>query len=164
MEILAWPEVLSIVEVAGRHEHNLSRTAADLVDRIASLRARSCSVRFVCNTLNVSAHTVLEVERRHPQLVATHKERLATKCEQVAGLLVEAIEEKAIAGELKVGEMGLNAGILLTKAGELRGGAAAAARASEDVLSVETYLDRMKRVRSKLVGVTVPIDSTTSAT
>lgn len=110
-----------IFAAADAHHHDLSRTAKETIEQIAALRGRGMSIRSVAGILGVGFHTVLEVERRHSSTVATHKERVASVCFQTAGVIVESLLEDALAGRLKPGEKALSAGILLTKAAELRG-------------------------------------------
>lgn len=150
-------ESLPAALVAHSHEHNLTRTQQIQLEAIAKLRGGGMSVRAICDALQVSAHTVLAVEQHHPALVATYKERMAGRCERVAGLVVESIEEDVLSGRMKPGEKGLAAGILLTKAAELRG-QVPVANQHEVRITVEDLRGEQARLREMLKAAPRVID------
>ena len=145
------------VKTACERKHDLSRVDRRIVDMIASLRGAGVSVRACRDALGVSEHTVLAVGRYHPNLVATAKERAATTCFEVGHLIAEKLGQAALDDKLRPGEMGLSAGIMFTKAAELRGEATA-------VLEVRTetgddFVARLKRVKSASVDVSTTVSA-----
>jgi hypothetical protein len=135
--------------VAHSHENNLTRMQRVQIEAIAKLRGLGMSVRAVADVLGVGTKTVMAVERYHPALVTTYKERMASLCEGVAGRIVESLLEDVESGRMKPGEKGLAAGILLTKAGELRGQAPSENR-HEVKISVEDLGAWQRQIKAQL--------------
>lgn len=150
------PDVLEglteqVVKAACERKHDLSRVDRRIVDLVAALRGAGMSVRACKDALGVSEHTVLAVGRYHPDLVATAKERAATTCFEVGHLIAEKLGQAALEGRLKPGEMGLSAGIMFTKAAELRGEATAVLEVRTE--SGDDFLARLKRAKAGVVDV-----------
>ncbi len=145
------------VKAACERKHDLSRVDRRIVDMVAALRGAGVSVRACKNALGVSEHTVLAVGRYHPDLVATAKERAATTCFEVGHLIAEKLGQAALDDKLRPGEMGLSAGIMFTKAAELRGEATA-------VLEVRTetgddFVARLKRAKAGALDVSTTVSA-----
>jgi len=154
-------ESLPAALVAHSHEHNLTRTQQIQLEAIAKLRGGGMSVRQICEVLKVSEHTVLAVEQHHPQLVATFKERMASRCEQVAAMVVESIQDDVLSKRMKTGEKGLAADILLRNAAALRG-QVPVANQHEVRITVEDLRGEQARLREMLKAAPRVIDVETS--
>jgi hypothetical protein len=70
-------------------DNNLTRTAFRLISAIVEMRGQSVPMRRIATLLHCSTDTVLAVERAHPQLVRTAKERSVPAQRAVSALLVE---------------------------------------------------------------------------
>jgi len=126
---------------------------------IIQLRAAGVPVRRVCEVLNTSAHTVIAAERSDPDLLATLKERQAQSWDTFSIIAVESLIEKALKGELKPGEMGLNAAIAVDKSAVLRGEATVRIEIGERLPTAAEIMDRMKRASVPVMAEVVSSDS-----
>lgn len=145
------------VRAACERKHDLSRVDRRIVDIIAAMRGAGMTVRAVRDALSVSEHTVLAVGRYHPDLVATAKERAAATCFEVGHLIAEKLGQAAMQDRLKPGEMGLSAGIMFTKAAELRGEATAILEVRSE--SGDDFVARLKRAKGAVLDVSSSVSS-----
>jgi hypothetical protein len=126
---------------------------------IIQLRAAGVPVRRVCEVLGTSAHTVIAAERSDPDLLATLKERQAQSWDTFSIIAVESLIEKALRGELKPGEMGLNAAIAVDKSAVLRGEATVRIEVGERLPTAAEIMERMRRASIPVAAVVVSSDS-----
>lgn len=138
-------------------------TDARLERAIIEMRAAGVPVRQVCQVLKCSPHAVIVAERNDPDLLATLKERQAQSWDTFSIIAVESLIEKALKGELKPGEMGLNAAIAVDKSAVLRGEATVRIEIGERLPTAAEIMERMQRASVPVVAEVVASDSESDA-
>lgn len=153
------PELFSVAEIetltaqdvaaACARNYDLSRTDRRIVDAVAAMRAAGDSYRRIKAVLRVGDHLIQAVERHHPALVATEKERLARTMRIASGMATEKFAEAVAEGRTKPMESVVGAGILAQRAAELMGEASVIIehRRAE---TADDYLARLRRVEGSV--------------
>ena len=95
----------------------------DVYQRVVNMLGQGASIREIKRQLGVHHRTVQAVAIREGQTIDTLRRELGARSLGVAGLALEALEERIIGGGVKPAELSMAVGILVDKGQLLTGGA-----------------------------------------
>jgi hypothetical protein len=120
----------------------LKANRPDVYQGIVSMLGQGVGVREISRRLRVHHRTVQAVSMREGQTIDTMRRELGARALGIAGLAMEALEERIVAGSVKPGELAMTVGILVDKGQVLTGGVTGRTERVERV-AVAQELDAM---------------------
>lgn len=126
----------------------------DVYQRVVSMLGQGAAVREIKRQLGVHHRTIQAVSIREGATIDTLRRELGARSLGVAGLALEALEERIIGGGVKPAELSMAVGILIDKGQLLTGGATGRVERIERhqvEREIDAFLDDVETIEGEIV-------------
>jgi hypothetical protein len=126
----------------------------DVYQRVVAMLGQGAAIREIKRQLGVHHRTIQAVAIREGQTIDTMRRELGARSLGVAGLALEALEERIIGGGVKPAELSMAVGILIDKGQLLTGGATGRVERIERhqvEREIDAFLDDVETIEGEII-------------